>query len=125
MSWLLSILSMLFKGPLSRVLDTVDKRIEAQNDKERIKAEVIKKHMETRSSWLKSGGLLLMLLAGGGAVFHSTAVYVYSVFWCKTCMYPQDWSIAELPMVYADMQWIVILAWLGVTGIMSVVKRRL
>lgn len=124
MNWLLSLIGMFFKGPLSRILDTVDKRVEAQNDRERLKTEVIKKHMETRSSWLKSGGLLLMLLAGGGAVFHSTAVFVYSVLWCSTCVFPQAWSIAALPAVYAEMQWYVVLAWLGVIGVMSVWRKR-
>lgn len=117
-------LQFILKGPLGRVLDTVDKRIEAQNDRERIKAEVIKKHMETQSSWLQSGGLWLMLLAGGGAVFHSTAVFVYSVFWCATCAFPQTWSIAALPPVYAEVQWIVTLAWLGVIGVMSIWRKR-
>lgn len=124
MNWLLSLLGMFFKGPLSRILDTVDKRVEAQNDKERIKADVIMKHMETRGSWLQSGGLWLMLLAGGGAVFHSTAIFVYSVFWCSTCVFPQTWSIAALPPVYAEMQWYVTLAWLGVIGVMSVWRKR-
>ena len=55
---LFSIFTGLFMGPLSRVLDSVDKRTEATTDRERIKAEIIKAHYETRARFMQAGELI-------------------------------------------------------------------
>lgn len=120
---MLAFLSFLFKGPLSRALDTVDRRIDAQTDKEKIKADIIQTHIKSQSGFLEAGGFWLIFIGGLPAVFHAGAVYIYSVLWCSTCAFPKDWSIAALPTVYAQHQEIIILTWMGGLGLMGALRR--
>lgn len=108
-----SFIAGLLKGPLSRVLDTVDRRIEAKNDRERIKAEIIKTHMETRAGWLKAGGVWTLMLFAIPAAAHYVAVTVYSILWCAGCAYPQDWTIAAMPYPMSQWQGWIVMASIG------------
>lgn len=114
---LFGFLSFLTKGPLSRALDTVEKRIEAQNDKERIKGEIIKTHLETRADWMRSGGFILTLLFAVPLALWFSAVIIYSILWCSGCAYPQDWTIAALPQPLNQWAGAIILSIFGVVGL--------
>lgn len=100
-------------GLLDRALATVDKHIDAQTDRERIKGDIIIAHMNTRAGWLRAGGIWTLLIFACLAAFHFGAVVVYSVFWCADCAFPQPWTIAALPGQMAEWEGWIILASIG------------
>lgn len=116
------LLSFIFSGPLDRVLRTVDKRIEAQTDREALKAEIIKTHYTTRADFMRAGGFWLMLLFAVPLAFWFAAVCIYSVFFCAGCAYPQDWTIAALPAPLNDWAGLIIMAIFGVVGLNRMIK---
>ena len=112
----------LSSGPLDRVLDTVDKKVAAETDREKIKADLIKAHYATRASYMKAGGFWLMLGFAAPLTFWFAAVVIYSVFWCQGCAYPQEWSIAALPPPLDEWAGIMIVAIFGVVGVTKLRK---
>lgn len=112
-----SILNWLMGGILDRVLDTVDKRIEAQTDREAVKAEIIKEHYRSRADFMRAGGFWLMLIFAAPLGVWWSAVLVYSVLWCRGCAWPQDWSIAALPPPLDEWAGLIVMAIFGVLGV--------
>lgn len=112
-----AVLGWLSGGVLDRVFQTVDKQIEAQTDRETLKAEIIKEHMRTRADYMRAGGLWLMMLFAVPLAFWWGAVLVYSVLWCRACAYPQTWSIAALPAPLDQWAGLIVLSIFGVLGI--------
>lgn len=108
-----TLLSWLTGGVLDRAMSTVDKYIDAQTDRESIKAEIIKTHMLTRADWLRAGGFWTLLLFAVPTAVHYMAVVFYSLLWCQGCMYPQGWTIAALPGAMAEWQGWIIMASIG------------
>lgn len=104
-------------GALDRVLRTVDRRIEAQTDRERLKAEIVKEAYRTRGDWMRAGGFWLMLIFAMPLAFWWASVLVYSVFWCAACAYPADWSIAALPDPLSEWSGMIIISIFGVIGV--------
>ena len=104
-------------GALDRVLRTVDRQIDASTDRERIKADIIKSHYETRAGFMQAGGFVLMLLFAAPLAFWFAAVCVYSVFWCQGCAYPQEWHIAALPAPLDAWSAQIVIAIFSVAGI--------
>lgn len=104
-------------GLLDRVLDTVDKRVEAQTDREKIKADIVREHYRTRADWMRAGGFWLCLLFAAPLAFWFAAVVVYSVFWCAGCAYPQEWTIAALPPPLDKWAGGIIVSLFGVVGV--------
>jgi hypothetical protein len=100
-------------GILDRALDTVDKRIAAETDRDKIKADILREHMRTRGDWMKAGGFWTLLLFAIPTAIHYGAVIVYSILWCAGCAYPQSWSIAALPGLMAQWEGYIILASIG------------
>ena len=119
---LAAFLKWLTGGVLDRVLDTVDKRVDAQTDRDRLKADLIKAHMQTRAEFMRAGGFWLMLIFAAPLAFWFAAVLVYSVFWCVGCAFPQTWTIAALPSPLADWAGVMITAIFGVVGLASLRK---
>lgn len=117
MGAILSLLSFLAKGPLARALDTVDRRIDAQNDRERIKGEIVKEHIRHKATFMQAGGFWLMLLFAAPLALWFGAVLVYSVLWCAGCAYPQGWTIAALPEPLNGWAGAIILSIFGVVGL--------
>lgn len=117
MSMLRAIVTWLTSGILDRVLATVDRRIEADTDREKIKADIIVEHYRTRADFMRAGGFWLMLIFAVPLSFWWTAVLIYSVFWCAGCAFPQDWSIAALPPPLDEWAGRIVLAIFGVLGI--------
>ena len=104
-------------GILGRVLETVDRRIEADTDREKIKGEIIKEHYRTRADWMRSGGFWLMLIFAVPLAFWWAAVIIYSVLWCQGCAWPQEWSIAALPPPLDEWAGIIVVSIFGVLGV--------
>ena len=111
------VLRWLTGGALDRVLSTVDKRISAGTDREKLKADVIREHYRTRADFMRAGGFWLMLLFALPLAFWWAAVLVYSVFWCAACAWPQAWSIAALPAPLDEWAGLIVMAIFGVLGI--------
>lgn len=113
-----TILGQIFGGGLiGRAFDLADKHIEAQTDREALKADIIKEHMRTRADYMRAGGLWLMMLFAVPLAFWWGSVLVYSVLWCRACAYPQPWSIAALPAPLDQWAGLIVLSIFGVLGI--------
>lgn len=113
-------------GLLGRYMDTVDKRIEAESDRARIKANLteamVTEHMRSRANWLAAGGFWTLLLFAVPTATHYGAVVVYSILWCADCAYPKPWTIAALPGIMAEWQGWIVLASIGGLSLLGVRK---
>ena len=107
---------------LGRAFDVVDKKIEAETDKEKIKGDIIKEHYRNRGQWMQGGGFILMLLFAIPLAFWFGSVVIYSVFWCQGCAYPQSWTIAALPPPLDEWAGIIIVSIFGVVGVTKLRK---
>ena len=110
-------------GALDRVLDTVDRRVAADADKERIKADIIAAHYASRAGFMQAGGFWLMLAFAAPLALWFASVCVYSVLWCQGCAYPQDWTIAALPAPLDEWAAQIVIAIFGVAGVTRFARR--
>ena len=117
MTFIMAILGWLSKGPLDRIFDTIDKRVDAETDKAKLKADIVKAHYAHRAEWMRAGGFWLMMLFALPLAFWFGAVLVYSVFWCAGCAFPQDWTIAALPQPIDQWAGGIIISIFGVLGV--------
>lgn len=104
-------------GVLDRVLSTVDKHVEAQSDRERIKADLMAEHLRTRGDFMRSGGLWLMIPFVVPLAVWFAAVCIYSILWCARCAYPQEWTIAALPAPLDEWAGLIVISIFGVIGL--------
>lgn len=109
--------SFLTGGALDRVLDTVDKRIETEANKDKIKADLLSEYLHTRGDFMRSGGFVLMLLFAVPLAAWFSAVVIYSIVWCAGCAFPQDWTIAALPAPLDDWAGAIVVSIFGVVGL--------
>ncbi|RVQ21839.1 hypothetical protein CN067_11955 [Sinorhizobium meliloti] len=84
-------------GPLSRILDTVDRKVDSETERQRIKTEAVEKYVSAQAQVLTGRGwwFPLFFLVPAGLWF--TSVCIYSILFCRGCALPQDWTIAALP----------------------------
>ena len=96
-SFILKAAGWLFRGPLSRVLDTIDNRSDNETDRQEARLEAIKSFAQTQAAMINGPGrwLLALFIVPTGAWY--TSVVVYSMLFCAGCAFPQDWTIARLP----------------------------
>lgn len=116
-SMIAAILKWLSSGALDRVLDTVDRRIDAQTDREAVKGEIIREAYRQRADWMNAGGFWLMLVFAVPLAFWFAAVCLYSILWCQGCAFPQDWTIAALPPPLDEWAGVIIVSIFGVMGV--------
>lgn len=119
LSWISSLLT---GGVLDRILDTVDKRVEVESDRSKIKGDIIKEHISTRPNWLASGGFILCAAYSSVVLTYFGAIAVYSILWHQSGPFPQDWDIAALPQPMMEWAGWTVMASLGLTGLFSVKK---
>lgn len=112
-----TVIKWLTGGALNRVLDTVDRRIEQQTDREKIKADLIKEAYSRRADYMNAGGFWLMLMFAVPLAFWFAAVLVYSVLWCQGCAFPQTWTVAALPAPLDEWAGIIVVSIFGVMGV--------
>lgn len=114
-------ISMLLKwltgGVLDRALSTIDRKIAAETDREKLKADIIMEHYRSRADWMRAGGFWLMLIFAAPLAVWWGAVLLYSLLWCARCAYPQTWSIAALPAPLDEWAGLIVMAIFGVIGI--------
>jgi hypothetical protein len=87
----------LFKGPLGRILDTIDKNTDATVERDRIKTEAVQSYVNAQAQILTGKGYWFPLLFLVPAGLWFSSVCIYSILWCRGCAYPQEWTIAALP----------------------------
>jgi hypothetical protein len=77
-------------------------------EREKILADVEKNKDQVRGMILSKGSYWFQLFFIIPLAVWFSIVVLYSIFWCKGCMYPQPWSIAALPPPLNDWAgWIV------------------
>lgn len=104
-------------GALDRVLDTVDAKVNAETDKEKIKGEIIMTHYATRGDYMRAGGFVLMLIFALPLGVWFAAVCIYSLLFCRECLLPVSWSIAALPEPLDEWAGYIIISIFGVIGV--------
>ena len=112
-----ALLRWLTGGVLDRVLSTVDHKITADTDREKLKADIIMEHYRQRADWMRAGGFWLMLMFAVPLAFWFASVALFSVLWCARCVYPQAWVIAALPPPLDQWGWAIVVAIFGVIGV--------
>lgn len=92
-----TILTWLLSGPLDRIFKTIDNSIDNETKREDIKTRAVESYMAAQVSVLTGRGwwFPLLFLVPAGLWFAS--VCIYSILWCKGCIWPQPWSVAALP----------------------------
>ena len=110
-------LKWLTSGPLDRILDSIDRKVDSETERQKIKADVIQSFYAHRAGYMRAGGFWLMLAFAAPLALWWGAVLAYSVFWCAGCAYPQDWTIAALPAPLDDWAGMIVLSIFGVIGI--------
>lgn len=93
----MAFLASLFSGPLARLLKTIDNRVDNETERERIKAETVQAYVSAQASTLTSRWGWAPLLFYVPIGFWFASVCLYSVLFCRACVYPVSWSIAALP----------------------------
>lgn len=111
MGLLFSLIASFFKGPLGRILDSIDKHGTDQVQKDQMKADVVKQWAASQAQVLTGPGWWLPLFFVIPIALHFGAVCLYSVFWCHDCAYPQNWTIAALPGDMARWEGMIILSY--------------
>lgn len=94
---MLRLLGLFLGGPLSRILDTVDRKVDNETERERIKTDAVRTYVDAQSRVLTGRGwwFPLFFIVPLGLWF--SAVCIYSILFCEKCIYPQPWVIAALP----------------------------
>lgn len=112
-----AILNFLTGGALDRVLDTVDKRIETGQNRDKIKGDILIASIRSRGDWMRAGGFVLMLLFAVPLAAYFAYVLAYSALWCSRCIYPQDFIVAALPPPFDEWSAAIIVSIFGVVGV--------
>lgn len=112
-----AILKWLTGGVLDRVLSTVDRKIQLQGDREKLKTDLILSYYKSRSDYMRAGGLWLMLLFAVPLGIWHGAVVIYSLLWCAGCAFPQAWTIAALPSPLDEWAGLIVVSIFGVIGV--------
>lgn len=116
--WLGKLLgNLLGGGILDRALDTIDRKVDAGVERDRIKADLIAAHYAARADYMRAGGKWLMLAFALPLAFWWAAVLVYSVLFCAGCAFPQSWTIAALPAPLDEWAGLIIVSIFGVIGV--------
>lgn len=83
--------------PLDRIFQTIDNAISNETTREQVKADLAKTYVAAQVSTLTGKGWWFPLLFLVPAGLWFSAVCVYSILFCKACVFPQTWTIAALP----------------------------
>lgn len=97
MADVIKLLLSFFRGPLDRILSTIDNKVDEETERQRIKAETVEAYVSAQAQVLTGRGWWFPILFLAPAGFWFASVCLYSVFWCRGCAYPQEWTIAALP----------------------------
>lgn len=92
-----TILNWLTGNVLGRIFQTIDASIDNETKREDIKTRAVESYMTAQVAILTGRGwwFPLLFLVPAGLWFAS--VCIYSVLFCKACIFPQTWTVAALP----------------------------
>lgn len=111
------LLGWLTGGTLDRILTSIDKKVDNDTERERIKTEAVRTYVNAQVQIANSRQWWFPILFLAPAGFWFAAVCIYSVLWCANCAYPQTWTIAALPAPLNEwMGWIVSSLFIGKAG---------
>lgn len=103
LGFLLSLIS-----PLSRILRTVDAKIESETERKRIKADLVAKAAEQQTAMLNGPGRWLHALFIVPLGLWFASVCIYSMLFCRDCVYPVGFTIAALPKPLDEWSWLIV-----------------
>jgi hypothetical protein len=86
-----------FRGPLDRILSTIDRKVDNDTERERIKTEAVQSYVSAQAQVLTGNGWWFPIFFLAPAGLHFASVCIYSILFCRLCAYPQAWTIAALP----------------------------
>lgn len=112
----------LFSSGLDRILTSIDNKVDNETKRDELRTAAVTAATEAQARVLTGPGWWFPLLFAGPAGFWFGSVCLYSVFFCKNCMYPVSWSIAALPPPL-DTWMGVIVSGLFIGGMFSYIKR--
>jgi hypothetical protein len=111
------VLNWLTSGPLDRILSSIDKHGDQITDREKIKTDAVTAYVQAQVSVANSRQWWFPILFLVPAGLWFGAVCLYSIFWCRSCAFPQTWTIAALPEpLNTWMGWIVSSLFIGKAG---------
>lgn len=84
-------------GTLDRILTSIDKKVDNETQRERLKTEAVGEYVRAHVAIANSRQWWFPAIFLFPAGFWFGSVCIYSVLWCRNCAFPQDWSIAALP----------------------------
>lgn len=84
-------------GVLGRIFKSIDNSVDNETERQRIKGEVVGKFAGAQVAVLTGPGwwFPLFFIIPVGVWFAS--ICLYSMLFCKGCIFPQTWTIAALP----------------------------
>lgn len=97
MPFLALILKWLGGGILGRALDSVDRSIDNETERQRIKGDVVREYLRANMAMMTGRGWWFPLFFVVPLGLWFASVCIYSILWCRGCAFPQDWTIAALP----------------------------
>lgn len=116
-SLLSTVFGWLTGSTLDRILSTVDKKIQLQGDREKLKTDIILESYRSRTDYMKAGGLWLMLIYAVPLGIWFASVCIYSMLFCADCAFPQTWTIAALPAPLDEWAGLIVISIFGVVGV--------
>lgn len=112
-SWPITIIGWFFKGPLSRVLDTVDSKIENETERQAIRLKAIEAFAQAQVAMMNGPGRWLLYIFAVPLGAYYASVIGYSMLLCRGCAYPQTWTIAALPPPLDQWSWAIVCSFFG------------
>jgi hypothetical protein len=94
---LFSILFKLLSFGVDKFSEYKLKKADTDVEREKIRADVEKNKDAIKGAVLLNGSWWFQLFFIWPLAIWFSSVVLYSIFWCKACMFPQPWSIAALP----------------------------
>jgi len=110
-------------SPLSRILRTVDAKIESETERKRIKADLVAKAAEQQTAMLNGPGRWLHALFIVPLGLWFASVLIYSLLLCKGCVYPVDWTIAALPKPLDEWAGWIVMSMFGYGVALAIFRR--
>jgi hypothetical protein len=92
-----TLIKWLTSGPLDRILATVDRKMDNETERERVKTKAVETYIDGQTKVLTGRGWWFPLFFIAPLGFWFGSVCLYSIFFCASCVWPQTWSVAALP----------------------------
>lgn len=108
----------LLKGPLDRILQSVDKAGDNETERQKMRLEAVNQYVRAQVAILTGPGwwFPLFFIIPLGLWF--AAVCIYSILFCKLCAFPQSWTIAALPPPLDEWAGIIVSSlFIGASGV--------